>query len=94
MDDPKLTDLVLRAAYSLDPDAQIKLFKQINDYTLDQQLGYLNVYNYHRVFFRQPWLHNVQDHIHSWTCCWGSQQWRLAWIDDTAPAERRGKLKA
>jgi peptide/nickel transport system substrate-binding protein len=92
IDDPVMTDLVNKATYTLDPDEQTRLVRQINDRATDQCYALERVVSFH-IFFRQPWLHNVASAVQGWYCCFGSQQVGVAWIDDTAPAGRAGRLK-
>jgi len=93
IDDPVLNDLLEKAAYTLDADEQLRLVRQMHDRSLDQVYYLEKVVGFY-VFFRRPWLHNVASAVQGQFCCWGTPQAALAWIDDTAPEGRKGRLKA
>jgi len=93
IDDPFLTDLVYKAAYTLDANDQMRLLKQINDYAMDQCFA-IETFSGFQMNFMQPWVHNMAGGQSGWLIASASAQIGVAWIDDTAPAERRGRLKA
>jgi peptide/nickel transport system substrate-binding protein len=93
INDPVMTDLVERAAYTLDIDEQIQLIRKINERHMDQAYHLDKVVGFY-IFFRRPWLHNVASAVQGQFCCWGTPQGAVAWIDDTAPDGRGGRLKA
>jgi hypothetical protein len=77
----------------LDVDEQVRLIRQMNERSLDQAYYLDKVVGFY-VFFRRPWLHNVASAVQGQFCCWGTPQAAVAWIDDTAPDGRGGRLKA
>ena len=93
IDDPVLNNLLEKAAYTLDADEQLRLVRQMHERSLDQVYYLEKVVGFY-VFFRRPWLHNVASAVQGQFCCWGTPQAALAWIDDTAPEGRKGRLKA
>ena len=93
INDPVLTDLILKAAYSLDADEQLRLLKQINTYAMDQCFA-LETFSGFQVIFKKPWLHNMAQAPSGFMCCTSGWQYAIGWLDDTAPVERRGRLKA
>jgi len=93
IDDPFLTDLVYKAAYTLDANDQMRLLKQINDYAMDQCFA-IETFSGFQMNFMQPWVHNMAGGQSGWLIASASAQIGVAWLDDTAPAERRGRLKA
>jgi peptide/nickel transport system substrate-binding protein len=92
IDDPFLTDLIFRAAYTIDADEQMRLLKQINDYAMDQCFA-IETFSGFQMNFMQPWVHNIAGGTSGWLIASASAQLGVAWIDDTAPPERRGRLK-
>jgi ABC-type transport system substrate-binding protein len=42
---------------------------------------------------RHPWLHDVASSVQGNFCCYGNTQLDIAWVDDTAPGGREGRLK-
>lgn len=93
VNDPKAIELVYRAVYSLDPDEQMRLFKELNDYGMDQCFA-VETFSEFLTHYFQPWLHNIASTPTGWICCTGTWQWGRAWIDDTAPAGRAGRKAA
>jgi len=93
INDPVLTDLIGKAAYSLDADEQLRLLKQINDYAMDQCFA-LETFSGFQMILKQPWLHNMAQAPSGFMIHTGGWQFGVAWLDDTAPAERKGRLKA
>jgi ABC-type transport system substrate-binding protein len=93
VEDPVMNDLLEKAAYTLDVDEHIKLLREINQRSLDQAYYLEGVVGFY-VFFRRPWLHNVASAVQGQYCCWGTPQAAVAWIDDTAPDGRSGRLRA
>jgi ABC-type transport system substrate-binding protein len=93
VNDPVMTDLIEKAAYTLDVDEQVRLIRQINDRSLDQAYFLEKVVGFY-TFFRRPWLQNVASAVQGQFCCWGTPQAAVAWIDDTAPEGRKGRLRA
>jgi hypothetical protein len=93
VDDAQMNDLLNSAAYSLNADAETRLVRQINERAVDQCYALERVVGFH-TFFRHSWLHNVASAVQGFYCCTGSQQIALAWIDDTAPTGRAGRLPA
>jgi len=89
-DDPILADLAQKQRYELDYDRRREIARQVHARYLDI-IPSLNILSAHHWVMKHPWLHNTQDNIHSWACCWGSQQTRQIFIDDTAPSGRGGK---
>ena len=93
INDPVITDLILKAAYSLDADEQLRLLKQINTYAMDQCFA-VETASPFVMNFRQPWVHNMGQAPSGFMLATGGWQYALSWLDNTAPAERRGRLKA
>jgi peptide/nickel transport system substrate-binding protein len=89
VDDAILQDLALKQRYELDFDTRTKIAQQVHQRFLDI-IPTLNVVSAHHWILRHPWLHNTQDNTFSWLCCWGSQQSRQAYVDDTTPNGRGG----
>jgi ABC-type transport system substrate-binding protein len=88
-DDKILADLAVQQRYELDYDKRIQIARQVHERYLEI-IPSLHILSAHHWVMRHPWLHNTQDNIHSWACCWGSQQVRHIFIDDTAPGGRGG----
>jgi peptide/nickel transport system substrate-binding protein len=93
VNDPVMTDLVEKATYTLDADEQQRLVHQIHERALDQAYA-LERYVAFAVFMRQHWLRNIASATQGYFNAWGYHQVSVAWIDDKAPAERAGHLKA
>ncbi len=93
VNDPVMNDLIERAAYTLDADEYVRLIRQINDRSLDQAYYLEKVVGFY-VLFGRPWLHNVASAVQGQFLAWGTVQVAVAWIDDTAPEGRKGRLKA
>ena len=93
VNDPVMNDLVERAAYTLDADEYIRLVREINQRSLDQAYYLDHVVGFY-IFFRRPWLQNVASAVQGQFCCWGTPQAAVAWIDNTAPEGRGGRLRA
>ena len=93
IDDQVMTDLVEKVTYTLDAGEQQRLLLQIHERALDQCYA-LEFYVGFAAWVRQPWLHNVASAVQGWFPNYGSHQVSVAWIDDKAPAERAGRLKA
>ena len=91
--DPVMTDLVERATYTLNPDEQTRLIKQIHERSLDQCYG-LEFFVQFTIHVRNPWLHNIASAVQGYFNAWGYHQVSVAWIDDKAPVGRAGRLKA
>ncbi len=89
-DDAILADLAQKQRYELDYDKRLEIARQVHARYLEI-IPSAHMLSRHRMTVRQPWIHNWGDNIHSWLCCWGSQQNRQLYIDDTAPAGRGGK---
>jgi len=89
VDDPILADLAQKQRYELDYEKRREMARQVHGRYLEI-IPTLHLLSRHRMTVRHPWIHNWGDNIHSWLCCWGSQQMRQLYIDDTAPAGRRG----
>ena len=92
IDDPFLTDLIFRAAYTMDANEQIRLLRQINDYAMDQCFA-IETFSGFQMNFMQPWVHNIAGACSGFLIASASAQLGVAWIDDTAPEERKGRLK-
>ena len=91
--DPVMTDLVERVTYTTDFDERGRLLKQIHERYLDQVYS-IDFYSNTYMFVRQPWLHNVAYAVEGYFLAFGSSQLAHAWIDDRAPGDRAGRLKA
>jgi ABC-type transport system substrate-binding protein len=92
INDPVMTDLVERASYTLDPDEQRRLLWEINARELDQVYS-IQPYTAFTIHVRQPYLFNVASAVQGYFNAWGYHQVRYAWIDDTGPAGRAGRLR-
>ncbi len=90
VDDAILADLAQKQRYELDYDRRIQIARQVHQRYLEI-IPTLHVLSYHHWVANQPWFHNTLDNIHSWRCCWGSQQNRQVFLDDTTPGARGGK---
>jgi len=90
VDDKILADLAVKQRYELDYDKRIQIARQVHARYLEI-IPQFNVMSPHRMTVRHPWIHNWGDNIHSWLCCWGSQQMRQVFLDDTTPSGRGGK---
>ena len=93
VNDPVMTELINKATFTLDPDEQNRLLSQIHARDLDQCY---RLERYTRIipFVAQPWLRNVASAVQGQFDAYGNHQVSVAWIDDKAPAERAGRLKA
>jgi ABC-type transport system substrate-binding protein len=89
VDDAILADLAQKQRYELDYNTRLGIARQVHARYLEI-IPTLHVLSRHRMTVRHPWLHNWGDNIHSWLCCWGSQQMRQLYMDDTAPSGRGG----
>jgi len=90
VDDAILADLAVKQRYELDYDKRIQIARQVHARYLEI-IPQFNIMSPHRMTVRHPWIHNWGDNIHSWLCCWGSQQMRQVFLDDTTPSGRGGK---
>jgi ABC-type transport system substrate-binding protein len=93
VNDPEMTALVEKATYTLDADEQSRLIKQIHERSLDQAYQ-LETYTAFVEFVRQPWLHNGASAVQGYFNVFGYHQAAVLWVDDSAPGDRRGRLKA
>ena len=91
INDPVITDLVERATYTLDAAEQQRLLKQIHERSMDQ-VWQLDFYTVFTLFVQQPWLHNVASASQGNYDAFAKHQTAVAWVDDKAPPERRGRL--
>ncbi len=89
VDDAILADLAQKQRYELDYERRREIARQVHQRYLEI-IPTFHILSAHHWVMRHPWLHNTQDNIHSWACCWGSQQVRQLFIDDTAPGGRGG----
>ncbi len=89
VDDAILADLAVKQRYELDYDRRIQIARQVHARYLEI-IPQLNVLSAHHWVAFHPWMHSTSDNIHSWRCCWGSQQNRQIFLDDTAPGGRGG----
>jgi len=89
VDDAILADLAQKQRYELDYERRRDIARQVHSRYLEI-IPTFHILSAHHWVMRHPWLHNTQDNIHSWACCWGSQQVRQLFIDDTAPGGRGG----
>jgi hypothetical protein len=89
VDDEVLADLAVKQRYELDYNRRLEYARQVHERYLEI-IPTLHVVSAHRMTIRRPWIHNWGDNIHSWLCCWGSQQMRQLFLDDTAPDGRGG----
>jgi hypothetical protein len=89
VDDEILADLAQRQRYELDYNKRLEIARQVHARYLEI-IPTFHILSNHRITVRHPWLHNWGDNIHSWLCCWGSQQMRQVYIDDRAPGGRGG----
>jgi len=90
VDDKLLADLAVKQRYELDYERRREIARQVHARYLEI-IPQLNILSAHHWVALQPWLHNTLDNIHSWRCCWGSQQNRQVFLDDTTPGGRGGK---
>ncbi|HLF08728.1 MAG TPA: ABC transporter substrate-binding protein [Dehalococcoidia bacterium] len=90
VEDDILADLAVKQRYELDYERRRDIARQVHQRFLDI-IPQLNVLSPHHWNAWQPWFHNTSDNIHSWMCCWGSQQVRQVFLDDRAPSGRGGK---
>ncbi len=90
VDDSILADLSQKQRYELDYEKRREIARQVHKRYLEI-IPQLNVLSAHHWVALQPWFHNTLDNIHSWRCCWGSQQNRQVFLDDTTPGNRGGK---
>jgi len=90
INDPVITDLVEKVTYTLDPDEQERLIQQLNERDVDQQY-HLLLPPQMQTFIWQPWLHNVVNAPSGNYQVFSHYQYENVWVDDTAPAERRGR---
>lgn len=88
--DPQMEAMIERALYTLDADEQVRILRQINDFAMDQVLT-LEVFATHYIVGFAPWMHNAADHAQMSFNFWGSWQWAIIWLDDTAPGGRGGR---
>jgi len=91
INDPTMNDLVERATYTLDPDEQQRLLIQIHQRSMDQ-VWQLDFYTAFTLFVQQPWLHNIASASQGNYDAFAKHQTAVAWVDDKAPPERRGRL--
>jgi ABC-type transport system substrate-binding protein len=89
VDDAILADLAQKQRYELDYDRRREIARQVHARYLEI-IPTLHILSRHRMTVRHPWIHNWGDNIHSWLCCWGSQQMRQLFLDDSAPEGRGG----
>jgi ABC-type transport system substrate-binding protein len=89
VDDPILSDLAVKQRYELDYDRRYEIARQVHQRYLEI-IPTLHLLSAHRITVRHPWIHNWGDNIHSWLCCWGSQQMRQLFLDDKTPEGRGG----
>jgi ABC-type transport system substrate-binding protein len=89
VDDPTLADLAVKQRYELDYNRRLEYARQVHQRYLEI-IPILHVVSSHRMTIRHPWIHNWGDNIHSWLCCWGSQQVRQMFLDDKTPDGRGG----
>jgi len=89
VDDKILADLAVKQRYELDYDRRLEIARQVHTRYLEV-IPQLNILSPHHWVAFHPWMHNTSDNIHSWRCCWGSQQNRQIFLDDTAPNNRGG----
>ncbi len=90
IDDPVTTDLVNKTIATLDFNEQQRLIHQINAREMDQ-IYRLPLASGYYVFARQPWFHNLASAATGHFDVFSHHQVQWAWIDDTAPADRRGR---
>ena len=93
VDDPKLTDLMFKAAYELDADRQLQLLKQINDYASDICFA-IETFSAFQCLLYQPWTRNLTQSPTGWVTATGAWQYAQAYVTDRAPEGRQGRLKA
>lgn len=93
IDDPKLTDLMFKAAYELDADRQLQLLKEVNDYASDQAYS-IETYSGFQCLLYQPWTRNLCQSPTGWVTATGQWQFAHTFLTDKAPEDRRGRLKA
>jgi ABC-type transport system substrate-binding protein len=89
VDDEILADLAAKQRYELDYNRRLEYARQVHQRYLEI-IPTFHIVSSHRMTIRHPWIHNWGDNIHSWLCCWGSQQMRQLFMDDTAPSGRGG----
>ena len=89
-DDAILADLAQKQRYELDYDKRREIARQVHARYIDI-IPSAHILSAHHWVALQPWFHNTLDNIHSWRCCWGSQQNRQVFLDDTTPGNRGGK---
>jgi hypothetical protein len=89
VDDDILADLAVKQRYELDYERRLEIAKQVHARYLEI-IPTLHILSAHRMSVRHPWIHNWGDNIHSWLCCWGSQQMRQLFLDDKTPGGRGG----
>jgi len=89
VNDATLMDLAEKQRYELDYDRRVQMARGVHARYLEI-IPTLHILSRHRMTLRHPWLHNWGDNIMSWLCCWGAQQSRQVFMDDTAPSGRAG----
>jgi hypothetical protein len=89
VDDEIMADLAVKQRYELDYNRRLEYARQVHARYLEI-IPILHLVSSHRMTVRHPWIHNWGDNIHSWLCCWGSQQMRQLFLDDKAPGGRGG----
>ena len=89
VDDDIMADLAVKQRYELDYNRRLEYARQVHERYLEI-IPILHLVSSHRMTVRHPWIHNWGDNIHSWLCCWGSQQMRQLFLDDTTPGGRGG----
>jgi peptide/nickel transport system substrate-binding protein len=87
-----MTDLVEKITYSLDADEQVRLVQQLNTRDLEQQY-HLIFPNFLQLFVWHPWLHNMANAPSGNFQIFSHYQYGNAWVDDTAPEGRQGRLR-
>ncbi len=90
VDDAILADLAQKQRYELDYEKRREMARQVHARYLEI-IPTFHILSQHRMTIRHPWIHNWGDNIHSWLCCWGSQQVRQMFLDDTTAGGRGGK---
>jgi ABC-type transport system substrate-binding protein len=92
VDDPKLVDMIYKASRELDVDRQYQLLKEVNDYASDIAFA-IETFSAFQCLLYQPWTRNLCQSPTGWVTATGGCQYPMTYVTDTAPEDRRGKLK-